>query len=222
MVPHASGSRTSKRKPLSRSWWSYVRFSIQGLIVLVLLIGAGLGWLVRSAHVQRDAVAAIRRAGGSVSHDWEWNNGKSVQGGKPWAPKWLVSLIGVGCFAHVTSVRLQRAPTDGAIVEIGHFTQLERLQLGGGFVSDGELAHLKGITKLSDLWLTNNPVSDAGLTHLKGLTKLKCLQISGTQVTDAGLAHLGLPAADGQKTTLRPAPDLENEGFRHYFARLLF
>jgi hypothetical protein len=95
---------TVKPKPLSRPWWNYVRFSLRALIVLVLLIGAGLGWLVRSAHVQRDAVAAIRRAGGSVSYDWEWNNGKSVPGGKPWAPKWLVDLIGVDYFAHVTSV----------------------------------------------------------------------------------------------------------------------
>ena len=174
----------------SRSWWNYARFSLRALIVLVLLIGAGLGWLVRSAHVQRDAVAAIRRAGGSVSYDWEWNNGKSVPGGKPWAPKWLVGLIGVDYFAHVTSVWLEPAPTDGAIVEVGHLTQLERLQLVGGFVSDGGLAHLKGLTKLSNLYLSNNPISDAGLAHLKGLTNLKSLQLSGTQVTDAGLAHL--------------------------------
>ncbi len=179
---------TVKPKPLSLPWWSYVRFSIRGLIVLVLLIGAGLGWLVRSAHVQRDVVAAIWRAGGSVFYDSEWNNGKSVPGGKPWAPKWLVGLIGVDYFGHVTSVWLQPAPTDGAIVEIGHLTQLERLQLVQGFVSDGELAHLKGLTNLSNLLLGN--VSDAGLAHLKGLTELKGLKLGGTQVTDAGLAHL--------------------------------
>ena len=156
---------TVKPKPLSRPWWNYVRFSLRALIVLVLLIGAGLGWLVRSAHVQRDAVAAIRRAGGSVSYDWEWNNGKSVPGGKPWAPKWLVDLIGVDYFGHVTSVWLQPAPTDGAIVEVGHLTQLERLQLVVGFVSDGELAHLKGLTKLSNLCLSNCQRRRAGTSE---------------------------------------------------------
>ena len=181
---------TVKPKPLSRPWWNYVRFSVRALIVLVLLIGAGLGWLVRSAHVQRDAVAAIRRAGGSVSYHWQWNNRKSVPGGKPWVPKWLVDLIGVDYFGHVTSVWLQPAPTDGAIVEVGHLTQLERLLLVGGFVADDDLAHLKGLTKLSDLYLSNNQVSDAGLAHLKGLTNLRFLHLSGTQVTDAGLAHL--------------------------------
>jgi hypothetical protein len=167
-----------------------VRFSVRALIVLVLLIGAGLGWLVRSAHVQRDAVAAIRRAGGSVSYDWEWNNGKSVPGGKPWAPKWLVDLIGVDYFAHVTSVWLQPAAIDGAIVEVGHLTQLERLQLVGGSVSDAGLAHLKGLTNLTILFLLDTQVSDAGLMHLKGLTRLSSLDLKDTHVTDAGLAHL--------------------------------
>jgi len=99
VAAHKSDRMTVKPKPLSRPWWNYVRFSLRALIVLVLLIGAGLGWLVRSAHVQRDAVAAIRRAGGSVSYDWEWNNGKSVPGGKPWAPKWLVDLVGIDYYA---------------------------------------------------------------------------------------------------------------------------
>ena len=154
---------TVKPKPLSRPWWSYLRWSVRGLLVLVLVIGSGLGWIVHQAHVQRDAVAAIRNAGGVVLYDWEWNNGKSIPGGKPWAPRWLTDLIGVDYFAHVTSVWLQPAPTDGAIVEVGHLTQLDRLQLVGAFVSDGGLAHLKGLTKLSNIFLSNNPVSDAGL-----------------------------------------------------------
>jgi hypothetical protein len=141
---------TGKPKPRSRPWSNYVRFSLRALIVLVLLIGAGLGWLVRSARVQRDAVAAIRRAGGSVSYNWEWNNGKSVLGGKPPAPRWLTDLIGVDYFGHVTSVWLEQAATDGAIVEVGRLTQLGRLHLAGSFHSDGGLAHLKGLTNLSE------------------------------------------------------------------------
>ncbi len=47
--------------PVSRPWQRFLRFSVRGLIVLVLVIGAGLGWIVRSAQVQREAVAAIER-----------------------------------------------------------------------------------------------------------------------------------------------------------------
>jgi hypothetical protein len=51
-------------KPVSRPWRRFLRFSVRGLIVLVLVIGVGLGWIVRRAHIQRDAVSAITKAGG--------------------------------------------------------------------------------------------------------------------------------------------------------------
>jgi hypothetical protein len=41
-------------------------------MVLVLVIGALLGWMARRARVQREAVAAIQKAGGMVGYNWEW------------------------------------------------------------------------------------------------------------------------------------------------------
>ena len=55
-------------EPVSRRWWRYAPFGMRGLIVLVLLIAIGLGWLVRRRHIQRDAVAAIREAGGQADY----------------------------------------------------------------------------------------------------------------------------------------------------------
>jgi internalin A len=81
--------------PLTRPWQRFLRLSIRGLIVLVLVLGGGLGRMVRSAQIQREAVAAIQSAGGLVSYDWEWSNRKSTPSGKPWAPSWFTSLIGV-------------------------------------------------------------------------------------------------------------------------------
>ena len=46
-------------QPQCRSRWRYIRFSIRGLIILVLVIGCGFGWIVHMAPIQRDAVAAI-------------------------------------------------------------------------------------------------------------------------------------------------------------------
>jgi hypothetical protein len=48
--------------------------SVRGLIVLVLVVGTGLGWTVGSAHIQRDAVAAIRQAGGNAFYEWEFKD----------------------------------------------------------------------------------------------------------------------------------------------------
>ena len=38
-----------------------LRLSVRALMVLVLITGGGLGWLVYSARIQRDAIAAIQR-----------------------------------------------------------------------------------------------------------------------------------------------------------------
>ena len=70
-------------EPVSFTWRSSLRFSVRGLVVLVLVIGGWLGWIVRSARIQREAVAAIEKAGGRVKYDWEWSGGKQIPGGDP-------------------------------------------------------------------------------------------------------------------------------------------
>ncbi len=69
--------------PASRPWRRYLRFSVRGLIVLVLVIGVWLGWLVRSARIQRDAVAVLDRDQVSVSYDWEWNGKRKPRSPTP-------------------------------------------------------------------------------------------------------------------------------------------
>ncbi len=101
----------------------WLQFNVRRLIVLVVVIGAGLGWIVRQARVQRYAVAAIERAGGVVAYDWKWSEGRSIPRGKPWAPQWLVDLIGVDYFGHVTWVLLP-AEADAAIEQVGRLTRL--------------------------------------------------------------------------------------------------
>ncbi len=199
--------------PVSRPWRKYLRFRLRGLIVLVLVIGAALGWIVRSARIQRDAVLAIQGAGGDVTYDWDWEYATSITAGKPRAPRWLVKLLGVDFFGHVTNVSRLIA-TDTSIVHVGslaeleglslvgspvgdigaaHFqglTKLRTLELRGTKVTDVGLKHLNGLTALNYLGLNSTPITDRGLVHLKGLSDLAYLNIHGTQITDAGLAHL--------------------------------
>jgi hypothetical protein len=130
---------------------------VRGLLVLVLVIGSGLGWIVHQAHVQRDAVAAIENFGGIVHDDWEWGNGSLIPGGRHWAPRWLVDLIGVDYFGHVSMVNLWGA----------HVTDAELLQL-----------HLRGLTDLSYLTLTDGQVSDAGIKKLKQASPRLTIEVS--------------------------------------------
>jgi hypothetical protein len=126
--------------PVSRPWRRFLRFSVRGLIVIVLVIGVGLGWVVRQAHVQRDAVAAILRAGGVVEYDWQRRNRKSIPGGEPSAPRWLVHLIGGDYFGHVTAVWLSHMKeTDATLADVGHLVRFGELYFNPQAISDAGL-----------------------------------------------------------------------------------
>ncbi len=157
---------TDQRKPAPRPWRSFLRFSIRALIVLVLVIAAGLGWIVRQAHVQRDAVAAIKKDGGDVLYDWQWSNGAVHRGGKPWATRRLVDLIGVDYFGHVTVAALSGA-TDARAAMVSSLTRLEVLALNRSSVTDHGLAHLKALTRLTYLNVRHSQVTDAGVKELE-------------------------------------------------------
>ena len=182
---------TTLAKPVSRPWRRFLRFSVRGLIVLVLVFAIGLGWLVR-AQIQHEAVAAITNAGGSVTYGWEVKNRKPLRGANPWAPKWLVDLIGVDYFGHVTAVEFPASsnPTDAVFTHLADLTRLEDLFVYAPSLTDGHLARLEGLTYLNVLVIGDTQVTDAGLVHLSGLTSLSYLSLANTHVTDRGMKHL--------------------------------
>ncbi len=173
-------------------WRRVLRLSLRSLLVVVLVIGAWLGWIVHKARVQRDAVAAIRKLQGTVRYDWERKDGRAISNGKPWGPRWLVDQIGIDYFGHVTQVRVVAVHelSDAELIQISHLTGLEELDLHRSRVTDASLAHLEGLTDLHSLTLFHTDVSDAGLMRLKRLWRLRNLSIENTKVTDAGVQEL--------------------------------
>jgi Leucine-rich repeat (LRR) protein len=185
---------TDQAKPISRHWRRFTRFSVRGMIVVLLLVGGWPGWIARGARIQREAVEAIEKAGGTVMYNWEYSNGTMVPAGNPWAPTWLVNLIGVDCFGHVTSVSLSQTGSGTTYAQVERLTRLERLNLLTSSLDYSGLERPKGLTNLAVLSLIGTKVTDADLVNLKGLTKLTVLDLGSTQVTDAGFVHLaGLP-----------------------------
>ncbi len=164
---------TTLAKPVSRPWRRFLRFSMRGMIVFVLVSGIGLAWMVRairSAQIQRDAVVAIENAGGVVRYDWEW------PAGEPWAPQWLVDLVGVPYFGNVIVVEFYSSSTtaDATVAQVGRLTELRDLDLHLLNVSDADLAHLKGLTKLSQLYLSATGATEAGVREIqRALPRLK-------------------------------------------------
>ncbi len=183
------GEIPDQPSPKSRRY--RLRLSVRALMILLLVVGGGLGWIVRNARVQREAVAVIKKAGGSVRYDWERKNGKPIPNAGPWAPSWLVNYIGVDYFGNVVSASLREWGSDTELVHLAQLTRLERLSfIGCIYVTDTGLANLKGLTGLRALDLCHTGVGDAGLAHLKGLNRLENLTLDSSAFTDEGLANL--------------------------------
>ncbi len=169
----------------------YLRFSVRGMLIVVLVIGAWLGWIARNARIQREAVRAIKQAGGDVLYDFRWKSGQSIQGGKPFGPKWLVDLLGVDHFCEVTWVSFVRSPcSDDELKQIGRLKRLETLILIGSKMTDDGLDNLEVLAELRLLELHSARITDAGFARLRGLAKLTDLDISDCDVSDKGLESL--------------------------------
>lgn len=174
----------------SKPWRHRLRISVRALMILVLIPGGGLGWVVHQANVQRDAVAAILRSNGWCDYDWKFKDGAYNPNGKPWAPWWLVSLIGVDYFGHVTRISLREWAPEEDLAHIGRLSRLESIQFLPRTVTDAGMVHLAGLSRLQSLNLRDTSVTDAGLVHLAGLSRLRSLDLRYTKITDAGLVHL--------------------------------
>src|SRR5262245_33603091 len=102
------------------------------------MVGLWLAWIVQSARIQRDAGWMIKDAGGTVIYDW--TNRSEIPERKLWAPRWLVELVGLDYFGHVTDVGLSATR-----------------------ITDSELAQLRALKTLSHLFLSATRITDVGL-----------------------------------------------------------
>jgi hypothetical protein len=174
---------------MPKSWRDRVRFSVRALMIFVLILGVFLGWIVYRAQVQRDAVAAIRRADGLVRYQWEYNNGVLIKNGKPWWPQWFVRLLGIDYFGHATLVFAPQA-SDVDLIHIANLSSIEKLAVPGSPVTDAGMARLQGLNNLQNLVIFSTQIGDSGLTHITGLTTLRVLDLRETRISDAGLVSL--------------------------------
>jgi hypothetical protein len=153
----------------ARPWRSYARFGVRGLLASVLVIGGPLGWLAHRARVQREAVAAIEQASGSLIYDWQLNHDE------PWWPRWLGDFLGGEHLDHIAIVNIRSG--DAMLVHVERLDCLERLSLDGSLVSDSGLMHLEEWTRLRWLNLRATKVGDAEVDQLRRLTEPRRLNL---------------------------------------------
>ena len=196
-------------RPVDQSyrWRPRFRLSVRVLMMLVLVLGGGFGWLVHRVRVQREAVAAIKRAGGSVSYDDAFlgESGLNAPPASGWK-HWLVNHLGIDYFETATNVHFFRdggvtmydngPPTGKSLMirrmaEVGSFPGLVMLAFFmESQVTDAGLAHLRGLSQLRTLVLPWTKIQGPGLANLRGMRQLEDLSLAGIELSDADLAHL--------------------------------
>ncbi len=192
---------------------SILGLSLRVMLGLVLMTGLALGWWASTIRDQREAVAAIRAAGGTVTYDWEASPDHKKK--TPKGPRWLREWLGPDAFDTADRVILADRRCDDALMkQVIRLTRLERLEImGGSAVTEAgldavrQLPHLKDLTyqrrgpigtlafleHLHDLrWLalTGSAPKDAQMRYLAGMPNLEWLSFDGSQLTDAGLRPL--------------------------------
>ncbi len=175
----------------TRPWWDPLRrrpgerlkFNAVMLVVGVL----GYGFLL--ANVQREAVAAIRAAGGRVHYGWQVGNPAAVADSRPIWRRWVGDRLGPDYFETVVGAFVV-VPWDEALIEgVGKLNRLKFLGIGGPLTDDG-LYHLRGLTSLKALHLESPQLTAVGLESLQSLTGLEDLFIPQMPIDDRGLASL--------------------------------
>jgi len=195
LVNALAGSRPASSRRRGRR----LGISLRALIVAVLVCGGGLGWVAWRARLQREAVAAIKRAGGSVVYDWDWADGRrsGAKQRRPW-PKWLVDAVGPDLLGSVLAVYLGRvrdAPVPPELMrQVGRLGRLEALSLYDQLdLSDDLLLPVAGLRRLKELNLMGcQSVTGVGLAAIAGLPRIETLDLMAcTSLDDAGLASIG-------------------------------
>lgn len=173
------------------TWPHRMRLSVKAFVLLVLVLGSCLGLVLHRARTQRNGVEAIRKSGGRVFYQWQWNDGSVVSNLEPRGPKWLLDRIGVDYTNDVVYVELPPTGTDEDVARIvKHFPRLLGLCLDRTTVTDEGLACLAGLTNLQFLDLGNTFITDRGLDHLASLPGLHMLRLEHTKISDDGLRIL--------------------------------
>ena len=142
-------------------------------MILVVILGGWLGWMVRRAEVQRNAVAAIVRGGGSVEYEWEWRGYQNdatglitpappKKSGPPW-PNWLVGSLGPDYFGDVKRVTIGPQEPDVVMAPLAQLGRVEELRFAPtAAISDTGMRHVRRLTGLQAIFMPRTSSKTTG------------------------------------------------------------
>ena len=152
--------------PVSGPWQRFVTLSVRGLVVLVLVVGAGLGWLGQGAPLTvRPSRRSRTLAASSIMIGSSTTGGSSFREENPWRRG--DSWISWGSTTWPRNVGLAQGDNTDDDETRWASTRLQELRFFGKSRYHADLAHLTGLTELTELEFGLTPVTDAGLASLE-------------------------------------------------------
>jgi Leucine-rich repeat (LRR) protein len=198
--------KPTKRK---RPW---LRFSLRTFFLVVTALCIWIGIRVNAARHQREAIAAILKAGGSVTFDYQLIAGSGRPGtsatspaANPPGPVWLRDLIGEEFFRTAVAVTFdyrahQRSLTTSELAELSKLPALRTLSAVNSPFSrvrqsksaaGGESASAwSSLSRALSFGLTETLIDTTGMKQIGRLTNLRELTLDNNQITDVGLSHV--------------------------------
>ncbi len=142
------------RRPRRR--WLQISLRTLLLVTAIVAVAAvAASWYEAPYRRQRDAMAAIEKAGGTYQ-------------ASPAGPAWLRRLFGEDSFRNVTLVNVADCDDPAAYIEhVAALPALETLAVGGLAFTDDHLKRLHGLTTLSGLVLDCTEVTDDAIAALR-------------------------------------------------------
>jgi hypothetical protein len=192
-----------KRRP------RWLRFSLRTLLVVMTLLCVWVGIRANAGRRQREAVEAIKSAGGTVVYDYQYVPRAKPTGlplfdyrvdfdAQPPISFWLRMALGDDCFRTVVAVYFNDPKPNIAKAEFDQIAALPALRqfvLGpdqpGWKIEGSDLAALAEPNQLEVLQLFGTHVTGDMLAQLHSLTKLTAVTISNSDFDDAAMEQIG-------------------------------
>ena len=182
------------------------------LLVAVTVLCVWLGFKVNAARRQREAVAALLKAGGHLSYDYQWivdPVGKPPFDHKwdydalPPGPAWLRGFLGEEYFREVIEVIFTRAVSEADLKQIAKLPSIWKVYLPGTRIlledskesrpiEDRDHAVFEGAVRLKYFLFDDaSEVHGRGIRYLRNLKELLELRFRSSPLDDSAMENIG-------------------------------
>jgi hypothetical protein len=202
-----------------------LRFSMRSLLIAVTIFCVALGWRLNRARQQREAIKAIKEAGGWVYYDYQnydTKTGTFHLEAQPWEPERLRGPVGIDFWHDVIGVNMSYHAEGGkrwdnkqpAVNISGHLEHLPRLRflaLTEHSVDDAGMRYVSELKELEDLiYWDATEITDVGAAQLRRMPRLRHLYLEASEIGDAGLQTLA--RLEGLEELILQGNNITDEG----------